>query len=248
MPREWKRKPSIEDTAPFDELRDQTITAVTEANNPPVFFLRGGEVVEIKHNERGVPSAKIVEPTRMRDRMGEIADWFKFDRKGEPYTVRPPMDIASTLLVTPGLHPPPVDAIVEHPVIGRDGRLRTRRGYDRESATYFSPTVPLSGLDTDAHPRLAFSWLSEMLEDFEFASPADRTNVLALMLTPILRPLIDGPVPLAAIRAANAGNGKSLPGEGVVRHAERLRPTDGLADRARRRRSRQAADVDPDRW
>jgi hypothetical protein len=203
------RRPEIEDRPPLDELRDKAIKVLTEANHPPVFFRRGGLVTEIRRNERRVPSAQRVEATRMRDRLGEVADWFGVG-KGGSYPVKPPMDIASTVLVTPGLHLPPLDAIVEHPVIGKDGRLRTRRGYDRESATYFSPTVPLSGVHIDGHPRVAFSWLSELLEDFEFASQADRTNVIALMLTPVLRPIIDGPVPLCAIRAAKAGNGKSL--------------------------------------
>ncbi len=209
--KESRPRPQIEDRPSLDELRDKAIKVLTEANHPPVLFRRGGLVTEIRRNERGVPSAKRVEAIRMRDRMGEVADWFKVG-KGGSYSVKPPMDIASILLVTPGLYLPPLDAIVEHPVIGKDGKLRTKRGYDRESATYFAPTVPLRGLDVSGHPRLAFSWLSEMLEDFEFASTADKTNVIAMMLTPILRPILaeDEGVPLAAIRAAKAGNGKSL--------------------------------------
>lgn len=218
--------------------RERAIKVLTESNDPPVFFRRGGLVTEINRNERGVPSAQRVDATRMRDRLAEIANWVNVkegkDKDGQEWAketkARPPMDVASTLLVTPGLHLPPLDAIVEHPVIGKDGRLRTRRGYDRESATFFAPTVPLRGLDIDAHPRLAFSWLSELLEDFEFASPADRTNVLALMLTPILRPIIDGPVPLAVVRAAKAGNGKSLLAKAAfVVLSGRVPPTVSLA-------------------
>jgi hypothetical protein len=208
LPQPVERRWSIPYVPPLDEVRDTTIRALIEANDPPVFFRRGGIVVEIKRNEKNVPTAKRVDQTRMRDRMGDIVDWL-----GPRGPIMPPADLASVLLVTPGLHLPALDAIVEHPVVGKDLHIRTERGYDRESATYFSPSVPLGKLTLagEAH-RIALPWLSEMLEDFEFASKADKANVLGLMLTPVIRPLLEGDdvVPLCAIRAARAGNGKSL--------------------------------------
>jgi putative DNA primase/helicase len=200
--------------ADLNTAMDGAVKALTKANDPPVFYRRGGSVTEVKKNERGVPSAHRIDATRMRERLAEVATWVtvKGTRDGEAVETegRPPSDIAATLLVTPSLHLPPLDAIVEHPVVGTDGLLRTRRGYDRESATYFSPTAPLGRLSLDLPAKVVFSELAEMLQDFEFASHSDRANVIGLMLTPILRPIIDGPVPLCAIRAAKAGTGKTL--------------------------------------
>jgi hypothetical protein len=55
--------------------RERAIAVLTESNNPPVFFRRGGLVTEIKRNERGVPSAQRIEATRMRDRLADVAQW-----------------------------------------------------------------------------------------------------------------------------------------------------------------------------
>jgi putative DNA primase/helicase len=206
------------------EQRNLAINALQKANDPPVLFRRGGEVTEVKRNEKNIPVAKIVGPTRMRDRLGEVAVWtpglVTMMGPAGPVMVpskivKPPADTAAVLVETPGLILPALDAIVEYPVMGLDGRISTRRGYDRGTATFYSPSTPmgrLPNLDTveQVDTRVALGALNGMLVDFEFASKADKVNVLALMLTPILRPLIDGPVPLAAVRAAKAGTGKSL--------------------------------------
>jgi hypothetical protein len=50
----------------------------------------------------------------------------------------------------------------------------------------------------------------ELLCDFPFDSDASRANTLAIMMLPILRPVIDGPTPLHLIEAPTQGTGKSL--------------------------------------
>jgi hypothetical protein len=201
--------PMIFEVPPWDEERDQAIKALVDANDPPVFFERGGYPTEVARNEKGIPVARLVSATRMRDRLADVARWARPTDKG-PKPTDPPADIAAALLETPGLHLPALDAITEFPVLSKDGRILTKRGYDPGSATYFAPSRPLARLELDAHPRVAFSWLDEMLTDFEVHSKADKTNLLAFMLTPVLRPIIDGPVPMAAVRAVKPGTGKSL--------------------------------------
>lgn len=58
--------------------------------------------------------------------------------------------------------------------------------------------------------RAALSWIDEVLTDFPFASEADKANAVGMMLTPVLRPIINGGVPLAAVRAVRPGTGKTL--------------------------------------
>lgn len=50
----------------------------------------------------------------------------------------------------------------------------------------------------------------ELLADFPFAGAADRTNAIGLLLTPFVRPMIEGRVPLYVIDSPQAGTGKSL--------------------------------------
>jgi hypothetical protein len=105
--------------------------------------------------------------------------------------------------------------LVEVPVISRTGQISTKRGYDYGSETFFAPSVPLGRLTVPPYPsrddvRGALRLFQELVGDFPFRTHADKTNWLGLMLTPILRPIIEGPVPMAGIRAARAGSGKTL--------------------------------------
>lgn len=218
LPKNERDRPIIAVGGELSTVRDRAIEALVLANAPPVFFRRGGLVTEIALNEKRVPSARQVTVVRMRDRLGEVARWQAKDGRGGDYFTKPPADIASNLLETPGLVLPALDSIVEFPVMGHDGRISIRRGYDPSTATYFWPSIPLRSLHVDgpngpptkADTKPALSLIAEMLRDFEFVSHADKTNVLALMLTPVLRPIIDGSVPLAGVRAVKAGTGKSL--------------------------------------
>ena len=198
----------------LDEQRDLAIPALLAMNHPPILFRRGALVTEVAADEAGVPFARMVTPPLMRERLSDAAVWV-----GKSGRVKAPADLAGLLLETQRLHLPALVSIVEHPVMGPAGTVTTHRGYDRETGTYFAPSMPMRRIrltDEDGGPpeqvdcRIALSWLAELMEDFEFVSKADKANVLGLMLTPILRPIINGPVPLAAVRAVRAGTGKSL--------------------------------------
>jgi putative DNA primase/helicase len=52
--------------------------------------------------------------------------------------------------------------------------------------------------------------LTELLGDFPFASPADKAHALSEILTPVVRPLIQGPIPLHLNEAPSPGSGKDL--------------------------------------
>jgi hypothetical protein len=52
--------------------------------------------------------------------------------------------------------------------------------------------------------------VDELLGDFPFVDDASRANAMALLMTPIVRPMIDGNVPLALLDKPGAGTGASL--------------------------------------
>src|SRR3974377_629194 len=57
--------------------------------------------------------------------------------------------------------------------------------------------------------------VSELIADFPFVDDASRTNAIASMLTPVCRPAIKGPAPLALYDATTQGTGKTLLSEVV---------------------------------
>jgi hypothetical protein len=202
---------------PQRDIRDDAITALTDYNHPPTFFLQGGVVTEVAYTETHEAVLRPVSTTRMRDRLGEVADWV--NAKGDH--VRAPADIAAILRETPTLTLPPITGIVEVPVLRRDGGLTLRRGYDSRAKVFFHPSIPLGTLKVPDRPTrqdvlAALRFLDIVFGDFPWKDNADKVNALALMLTPVLRPLIDGPVPLAAITAPKAGTGKTLLVDSIV--------------------------------
>jgi hypothetical protein len=83
-------------------------------------------------------------------------------------------------------------------------------------ATWLAAGRPASPTPAADAPT-ALALIREWLADFPFETHSDFAHTLALLLTPQLRGLIDGPVPMTVIEAPAAGTGKSLLAE-VVAH------------------------------
>jgi len=110
---------------------------------------------------------------------------------------------------------PPLDAITRSPGVRPDGTLLLEPGYDPATRLYYHvdeacvlPPVPEAPSPADVAAALELIW--DVFCDFPFVDQASRANTLALLLTPIVRPAIGGPVLLATIDAPMAGTGKSL--------------------------------------
>lgn len=196
-------------------LTDATARVIEGANSGPSLFRRGRAVTQIVRDERGLPEAIEVTPVALGEHLARIARWTKETKDGPPVEQQnPPGSLPSWMLETPALSLPALHAITEHPVLTPDGRLRTQRGYDPGSGTYFAPSVPIGELAPvdRAGPdavAVAKDWMSELFAGVGFADAASRVHALAFMLTPIVRPLIDGPLPMWAVSASRVGVGKS---------------------------------------
>lgn len=205
----------------LDPMRDDAILALLDHNHPPVFFQQGGTVTEVYRNEKSVHVLRPVNQTRMLERMADTANWVRASQAG-PTPTKPDGTVASVLLTSPDLRLPPIEAITEIPVLRPDGKFTMRRDYDPMAKVYFAPSTRLGWLKVPDDPtrddvRAALGLLKEMVGEFPFVNHADQVNALAFMLTPILRPVIDGPTPLAAVSAPKAGTGKTLLVSSIVR-------------------------------
>lgn len=126
----------------------------------------------------------------------------------------PPSYVASLLACDdPGL--PPLRALDLVPWMDDAGTIHTAPGYNADTGRMLSPPpdlnmppVPLAPTPTDMAGALAV--LREPLAEFCFNSQADATNALAWLLTGLLRPMINGPCPLALCTGSTPGLGKGL--------------------------------------
>ena len=110
---------------------------------------------------------------------------------------------------------PPVEGLVETPIVrpgwfaANHARLRcpTRLIYRPAPGVTFPP---LAIEPTPDEIQQALALLDEAIGEFPYIDDASKANTVALLLTPILRTAIAGPVPFALVDAPQAGTGKSL--------------------------------------
>jgi hypothetical protein len=70
------------------------------------------------------------------------------------------------------------------------------------------PAVPDAPTTDEVQAAAAQIW--RVIEEFPFADTAGMANTIGMMLTPLARTAIEGPVPMAAISAPSPGTGKGL--------------------------------------
>ncbi len=93
------------------------------------------------------------------------------------------------------------------PIFTSAGKLVDKPGYDKDSKSWVALPKEYTGpLSIDESLGVIDNWLT----DFPFKSEADKANCLAFAITPILRPMISGPVPITRFEAPQPGTGKSL--------------------------------------
>ncbi|MBA7594938.1 hypothetical protein ES703_01894 [subsurface metagenome] len=206
-----------------DKTRD-TIAAVEKANQPPRLFERSGSMARISHDEDGVPFVEVVTENACRGFLERAAAYMSLDKEGNEIPVpAPPLNIVRDFMSLPtqdfmGLpyrKLPGLLNVTEVPILRSDGSILTKPGYDQDSRLYYEPaaglmmpSVPNKPNEEELHA--AASFIQEPLNDFPFDSEASKTNALALLLTPVCRPMIDGLAPLCLLDKPQPGTGASL--------------------------------------
>ncbi len=128
----------------------------------------------------------------------------------------PPVHVVRDLLARPNPPLPILTRIVHVPVFAPDGMLQTEAGYHEATRTFYAPVAPLevppvadrpTPADIDQATRLL---LEDLLGDFPFTTASERAHVVALILLPFVRELIEGPTPLHLIEKPAPGTGATL--------------------------------------
>lgn len=174
----------------------------------PRFFSQGAVSVRLKGDE-GHRVAERMSPDVFSSEADRAADFIKITRDGEVPTAPPMRVVRDALVQTPPF--PPLRSIVRTPVFSRDGAVLSTSGYDVQSEIYLDGQPWIDDVRTDIPLPAALALIfDELLADFPFAADADRAHALALLVTPFVRRMIEGPVPLFLLEAPTRGTGKTL--------------------------------------
>lgn len=198
------------------EKTADTIAAVEQANQPPQIFERSGHLVRIGHDELGVPYIEAMTESACRGFIERAAAYVKVNNESKAIPLpAPPLDIVRDFMSLPHRNLPALLGITEVPILRGDGSILTKSGYDKATRLYYQPapglTMPaVSDTPTLVELQEAEALIQEPILNFPFDSEASRTNALALMITPVCRPMIAGPVPLCLLDKPQAGTGAGL--------------------------------------
>jgi hypothetical protein len=196
----------------LEEKSTECIEVLKAANVPPTLFFRGGTLVCLHPTAEDAFLIKEVTEPILSSILAQNAIFLKGHDKTDP-SERVTRNVLVTLSECEAF--PPLEGIVTTPVIRANGTVLMTPGYDRQSKLYYAPSRTLSvpsipDKPTSTDVAMALDVVKDVISDFPFEDEASKANAIAAILTPILRPAILGPTPLALFDATSAGTGKTL--------------------------------------
>jgi hypothetical protein len=187
--------------------------------NDPQLFVRGNRPTEVVRDEQDRWHLRQIGKESMRAHLDRVAEYLAFKKDLVP--IFPPELVARQILARPAdqVPFPPLISIVRSPIMRADGTVleRATPGYDPGTRYYcaMDPAVASLGVPlapTNADVAAAVTLLKELVCDVCFAEPRDVyvANYIALLMTPLMRWIIDGNLPIFAIDATKPRSGKGL--------------------------------------
>lgn len=178
------------------------------------YYQRGGIIVSVYTD----PSTKetriqaISQPELVRA-LSNVATWMRYDIRSHSLVRIDPPERHVRILFDSNTyqHLPIINGLVRQPYLRTDGSMAKLAGYDVESGIFgifdnrkfLIPDLPSQ---TDA--KSALTLLNEVLDEFCFASEADRSAALSAILTAAIRSSLPN-APMIHVRAHTVGSGKS---------------------------------------
>jgi hypothetical protein len=183
-------------------------------------YVRGGELVQIlpstEKEDEGRLVIRCLPKALLRERVTQACKLEKMATKEDKPNVLtcPPGWLVDAIHLRGhfGESIRPLTGIIEAPTIRRDGSILQTPGYDAETGFMFDcrddfPPVP----DSPSRDNVseALKSLFRVICDFPCVSDSDRSAWVALVLSMIGRPCVDGCVPMFPVTANIPGSGKS---------------------------------------
>jgi hypothetical protein len=226
-----KRRWTIHSEERMEERTRTALGAILDANIPPFVFKRAGKLAEIVLDDKTkVPSIKTMNESRIRGVMERTAEYMEEDRvTREDRDIPPPLDCVKDLASQPDWDRiPAIIGLTEAPIIHLDGTIVSVTGYDPVTCLYYHPKEGFVMPDIPEKPTKedvmeSVKLVREIFMDFPFVgektnNPSE-ANTIATLLSLVIRPSIDGCVPMALIDKPQPGTGASLIAEVIGRIA-----------------------------
>ena len=223
------------------DVGDDAIAALLTQNET---YIRGGELVRIRIDEKGAATLDTITIDSMRTHMTMSADFFTLkvtrDEERIETPTSPPLD-AGKYILSRGTWPfSPIVGVIESPIMRADGSVIEEAGYDAASRLYYQPQSGfvmehIKDAPSQEDAIAALEVLRELLIDFPFADASSADNAIAAILSLVGRELFDIQ-PLLAIGAPQQGMGKTLLAECIVMVGDGKEPKAGTAP------------TDPEEW
>ena len=117
---------------PLRVITANVVRVLEYANDPPVLFVQSGRIVRLRRDERG--QRTWIEPVTdiiLRRRLTQVADVVRESGDGERrWHVFPSRSVLLDVLAMDAWPFPPLEGIVETPILRPDGTILATPGYD----------------------------------------------------------------------------------------------------------------------
>lgn len=196
------------------EVSGDALSALLASNDPPVIFRHGTSLCRIVQGNSTVTIQHLTRST-LQAELARAADWYK-GPEDKLVAAIPPDDIAEDILsMRSWPDVPRLSTVTRTPILTPTGRIFHGPGYCQEcEALVLSDSHVVTWPGTAVE---AAHWLvHDVYGEFPYASEADRTHLLGLVVQPFVRHLIDGPTPLHNVDAPERGTGKSILAAGAA--------------------------------
>ncbi|MGB5099223.1 MAG: hypothetical protein WBN94_01310 [Methanothrix sp.] len=201
-----------------------------EEPTAPTLLVRDGELLRIQRVKTKIdkdivevarPQALNVDSLRgILNRLLKIEEIITCDKGGQIFLeIKVPTDVLKDILALGGgaamAGVPLLSGLIEHPTFRPDGSLLEEPGYDSGTGLFYQPPPGFCLADRPKMPtkedaQNAAAWIfAEVLEGFRFEDAADKVNAMAFILRPLIRRMVNGPMPVAFINKRQHQTGGS---------------------------------------
>ncbi len=204
--------------AAIHEMTEAALTVVNRWNSPtPELFARSACLVRAGLDEKQSLYIQEVDVNGLTGILDRLIVWYRVLKGGDERPAHPPREVVRDILSLPAAawRVPHLAGVTGTPVFHQDGTIHATPGYDEETGLYYYPAAgftmpPVPEVPTREDVAAALETIGEVFADFPFCRPADRANAIGALFTAVLRPGIDGPVPLYLTDKPQAGSGAGL--------------------------------------
>jgi hypothetical protein len=166
------------------------------------------------NSEKGQIVIDRLDKNKLRHELARCAIFRTF--KNDEFEISlPPPYVVEDMLAYPNYPLPRLSRIVSAPIFSKEGNLHLSPGYSPSTECYFNLDSRVQIPDVPMHPSngdvsQAKEKIGELLHDFPFSGEPEMVHAVSLLLSPFVRSMISGPVPVYIIEAPSPGTGKTL--------------------------------------